>query len=53
MWRMSCGFPAFLSIVEKNDESFWVPPFDRKRRRASKLFEKSFTKNFFTVQRIV
>ncbi|WP_281650304.1 hypothetical protein, partial [Novacetimonas hansenii] len=27
----------------KNKKSFWVPPFDRKRRRLLKLFRKSFT----------
>ncbi|WP_143456118.1 hypothetical protein [Novacetimonas hansenii] len=31
----------------KNRKSFWVPPFDRKRRRLSKLSGKSFTKNLY------
>ncbi|RFP00484.1 hypothetical protein BGC30_09040 [Novacetimonas hansenii] len=31
----------------KNRKSFWVPPFDRKRRRLLKLFGKSFTKNLY------
>ncbi|MFT8635277.1 hypothetical protein, partial [Novacetimonas hansenii] len=31
----------------KNRKSFWVPSFDRKRRRLSKLFGKSFTKNLY------
>ncbi|MCW4585948.1 hypothetical protein NO222_01900 [Gluconacetobacter entanii] len=30
-------------------KSFWVPPFDRKRRRLSKIFGKSFTKNFWLI----
>ncbi|QOF95570.1 hypothetical protein IFJ82_02505 [Novacetimonas hansenii] len=34
------------SLIE-NRQSFWVPPFDRKRRRLLKLFGKSFTKNFY------
>jgi len=29
------------------NKSFWVPPFDRKRRRLLKLFRKSFTKNLY------
>ncbi|EFG83067.1 hypothetical protein GXY_15267 [Novacetimonas hansenii ATCC 23769] len=31
----------------KNRKSFWVPPFDRNRRRLLKLFRKSFTKNLY------
>ncbi|WP_281649281.1 hypothetical protein [Novacetimonas hansenii] len=34
------------SLIE-NRQSFWVPPFDRKRRRLLKLFGKRFTKNFY------
>jgi len=31
----------------KNRKSFLVLPFDQKRRRLSKIFEKIFTKNFY------
>jgi len=31
----------------KNKKSFWVLPFDRKRRRLLKLSGKSFTKNLY------
>ncbi|MCJ8353847.1 hypothetical protein [Novacetimonas hansenii] len=35
------------TLLIENRESFWVPPFERKRRRLLKLFRKSFTKNFY------
>ncbi|EFG83832.1 hypothetical protein GXY_11239 [Novacetimonas hansenii ATCC 23769] len=31
----------------KNKKSFWVLPFDRKRRRLLKLSGKSFIKNLY------
>ncbi|EGG74786.1 hypothetical protein SXCC_04512 [Gluconacetobacter sp. SXCC-1] len=34
-------------MLINKDKSFWVPLFFSKRRRFLKLFEKSFTRNFF------
>ncbi|QOF95747.1 hypothetical protein IFJ82_03600 [Novacetimonas hansenii] len=37
---------AFSSLI-KNRKSFWVPPFDRKRRCLLKLLEKASPKNLY------
>ncbi len=47
-----CLIRIFTRVFEnnaliENKKSFWVPPFDRKRRCLLKLFGKSFTKNFY------
>ncbi|WEQ58714.1 hypothetical protein [Novacetimonas hansenii] len=41
----SWGLLENTSLIKK--KSFWVPPFDRKRRRLLKLFRKRFTKNLY------
>ncbi|MBL7236296.1 MAG: hypothetical protein JJK57_07000 [Komagataeibacter hansenii] len=52
LWTSSAGKTDAKRLFEntlliENRESFWVPPFERKRRRLLKLFRKSFTKNFY------